>query len=537
LKKLLFFFSKVFLLLNAQFALYSGLYAQPIIISWQQCYGGSDVEGGANMSKTNYGYLVLANTYSNDGQISGNHGGEDVVLLSVDSTGNFLNSTTYGGSADDSPVQILSTLDNGYILLCETFSNDGSVQGNHGDIDFWVVKIDSVGGIQWQKCFGGSSQDMPGRQIIETIDTSYLILGSTASVDGDVSGNHGIFDFWLVKLDKNGNILFQKCYGGSNIENGRGMNLLCDGGMLLYGFAGSHDGDVQCDFHGGLYDAWIVKVDSGGQIIWERCYGGSGRDVFGSIVELPDSTLVCVGITDSNDGQVSGNHGSWDIWLVNIDSDGNIIWQKCIGGSKNESCIFGKISSDTNIFIGGETYSNDGNVSGNHSLYPAFSDGWLVKLSREGNLMWQLCLGGEGNENVGDEIELGGGKITVLGCTEFSNNTGNVSCNIHGASDVWLLSLLDTSYYVVTEKESSSYFIKTYPNPSSQYVVFEYSLPKTSKDYFLTIEDDLGRIVDKLLLSEPIGRIYWGNSNLVPGIYYYHLFDNSFIFNGKIILL
>ena|SRR5450432_1763948 len=122
-----------------------------------------------------------------------------------------------GGSGDDQANSIVKTVDGGFIIAGTSKSNDGDVTGHHGSIDStdaWVVKLSSSGSIQWQKSIGGSGVDELD-QIIPTNDGNFVAIGHTSSNDGDVSGNHGDWDIWVVKIDRNGNILWQKCLGGS----------------------------------------------------------------------------------------------------------------------------------------------------------------------------------------------------------------------------------------------------------------------------------------------------------------------------------
>src|ERR1700759_5528987 len=123
--------------------------------------------------------------------------------------------TSLGGSDIDGASSVEPTFDGGYIIAAYSSSKDGQVTGNHGGLDYWIGKLDANGKLIWQKSFGGSNDDEPAC-ILQTPDSGYIVAGYTYSNDGDVSGYHGDEDYWVIKLDQEGNLQWQKCYGGSN---------------------------------------------------------------------------------------------------------------------------------------------------------------------------------------------------------------------------------------------------------------------------------------------------------------------------------
>ena len=126
----------------------------------------------------------------------------------------------------------------------------------------------------------------------------------------------------------------------------------------------SSDGDVGKG-HGNT-DAWVVKLDATGKIVWQKCYGGSGFDQGVAIVETADGGLVFAATTSSKDGDVVGNHGRTDVWVVKVDRTGTLLWQKCIGGTGSDSVNSLQKTSDGGFVVAGLTTSNDGDVKGNH---------------------------------------------------------------------------------------------------------------------------------------------------------------------------
>jgi hypothetical protein len=230
----------------------------------------------------------------------------------------------FGGSKDDEAKSIQQTSDGGFIVAGKTWSNDGDVTGNHGDgdvwevffqADFWVVKLSATGEIQWQKCLGGSDYDWVN-SIQQTSDGGFIIAGETYSNDGDVTENHGYRDFWIVKLSATGEIQWQKSLGGSWEDEAKSIQQTSDGGFIVAGYTALNDGDVTGN-HGGK-DFWVVKLSAEGEIQWQKCLGGSKDDEAESIQQTNDGGFIVAGYTASKDGDITGNHGGKDFWVVKL---------------------------------------------------------------------------------------------------------------------------------------------------------------------------------------------------------------------------
>jgi len=194
-------------------------------------------------------------------------------------------------------------------------STDGDVNGNHGDADYWIVKLNSTGNIMWQKSYGGSSADY-AESIKQTTDGGYIIAGFSESTDGDVTENYGYADYWIVKLNSTGNIMWQKSYGGSSRDEAFSIQQTSDGGYIVAGYSESTDGDVTGNYS--EYDYWVVKLNSTGNIMWQKCLGGSGTDWAFSIQKTADSGYIVAGRSHSTDGDVTGHHGDADFWVVKL---------------------------------------------------------------------------------------------------------------------------------------------------------------------------------------------------------------------------
>jgi hypothetical protein len=202
-------------------------------LNGKKSLGGSNTDQAeAICALPDGGSLVAGNTRSTDGGVFGNHGGTDIWLVNLNSVGNVQWKKAYGGSGNDDVYSIQQTRDRGYAMAGKALSNNWDVSGNHGDYDAWVVKLDSIGAIQWQKCFGGTGWE-EAKSIKPTNDGGYVFTGFATSVDGDLTQNKGSFDLWVVKLDSAGNIEWQRTYGGSGEDLGYSISPTVDGGYIL----------------------------------------------------------------------------------------------------------------------------------------------------------------------------------------------------------------------------------------------------------------------------------------------------------------
>lgn len=446
--------------------------AQPLLLNWQQCLGGTKDESCQSIYGTNYGLILMCNTDSDDGQVINNHGMGDFWLVKTDSTGSIFWSKTYGGSDSEYSSNGLTSNDGGFIMFGETYSNDGNVSGYHGGGDYWIVKVDSTGNILWSNCFGGSSRE-GANELAYSNDQGFILIGASFSIDGDVTGNHGAYDCWLVKLDQEGELQWEKALGGSGMDIGISIGSTDDGGYILGATTDSQDGDVQCLNHG-FYDAWIIKINIWGNIEWQRCYGGSNGDGPNKIIQTSEGGYIFAGTTNSNDGDISGNHGENDIWVVKMDSLGFIEWNKCYGGSHDDIAYFIQENENGFYIVGGATYSNDGNVIGNHSN-PTLCDSWVFKLSTSGNIIWQQCLGGDQNDNFHVVLIAPGGKFTFAGTSNTWDLSGDVLCTNHkpGKYDVWVAETLDSSYVGLQTIYHESKDVILFPNPANDIINFD----------------------------------------------------------------
>lgn len=343
-------------------------------------------------------------------------------------------SNIYGGSNDDYGLSIQQTSDYGFIVAGRSFSSDGNVTGNHGSQDYWIMKLDVNGNTLWTKCYGGSNDDI-ALQIQQTTDNGYIVLGYSNSNDGDVHGNHssGVFDYWILKLDENGDTLWSKCYGGSQEDFPYSIKQTIDNGYIVVGNTNSSDGDVS-GFHGGFSDSWILRLDSNGDILWTKCYGGTSFDEAYSVQITTDSLYIIAGWTTSTDEDIHTNHGGADSWLLKLDLMGDTLWTKCYGGSGFDYSYFIQQISDSGFVVAGHSQSNDCDVSENNGGW----DSWILRLDSNGNIVWTKSYGGSGDDfSYNIKQTLDGGFIAA----GYSNSTDFDVVGNHGGIDAWIIKL------------------------------------------------------------------------------------------------
>lgn len=410
-------------------------------IEWQKSLGGSGGEAAACVIQTtDGGYALAGYSFSNDGDVSGNHGDVDYWVMKLNSAGIIEWQKSFGGTNYDLANSIIQTSDGGYAVAGHSASNDGDVSGNHGFDDCWVVKLSSTGAIEWQKSLGGSNTET-AYSIIQTSDGGYALAGWSGSNNGDVSGNHGIADYWVVKLSSTGTIQWQKSFGGSYNDLAYSIIQTTDGGYIVAGGSDSNDGDVSGN-HGGE-DYWVVKLTGAGAIEWQKSLGGGGYDAALSIIKTTDGGYAVAGRSNVNGGDVSGNHESLDYWIVKLSSTGTIQWQKSLGGASEDIASSIIQTTDGGYVVAGLSQSNDGDVNGNHGVY--FRDYWVVKLTGAGTIQWQKALGGALEDIASSIIQTSDGGYVVAGNSH--SNDGDVSGN-HGLGDYWIVKLSTAPFSV-----------------------------------------------------------------------------------------
>lgn len=491
-----------------------------ISLQWQKSYGGTAFDHLQSAAKTiDGGYILAGYSASIDGDITSNNGERDFWIVKIDSTGNMQWQKCYGGSARDEANSVKQTSDGGYIVAGFSYSTDGDLTGNYGGSDYWVIKLNSSGNLEWQNNFGGNSYDN-ATDIIQTFDGGYLSIGNSNSNNGMVTGNHGSSDVWVIKLTPSGSLQWQKSFGGSFGENAYAVEQTATGDFIIAASASSLDGDVSIN-HGGV-DFWLLKLTSNGVLIWEKSYGGSNSESPANLAITSDGGYILAGSTNSNNGDISNAFGNYDYWIVKTDSAGNLLWEKSLGGTYMERARSIKQTMDDGYIVCGFTHSMDGHITGNHGV----SDIWLTKLDDLGNLQWQKCLGGSLIDIGSGIFELSNSEYLVTGSSESIDE--DITNNI-GYYDFWIakLSVITNIHYNNTEEN-----IIVRPNPFNEELIINIPIIKSVTNVIELI-DNHGKII--LRKEHTGGELLLNTQILKNGMYYLKILAGNSIIVKKII--
>ncbi|MBA3828636.1 MAG: T9SS type A sorting domain-containing protein [Taibaiella sp.] len=535
--------SLLFLILFA----YTNLHAQAPPIQWSKTYGGTALDQATIIQATSDGgYIVGGKVQSANGDITGYHsstiGPDDIWIIKLDALGNIAWKRIWGGSSEDILYSISQTKDGGYIACGYSGSNDGDAKiDTNLNAQAVVMKLGASGNIIWQKLLGGNGDDA-AYDIRQTFD-GYIMVGWTNSSNGDVpEGTHldsmgyNSPDIWIVKLNDTGKIIWQKTYGGSREDVPQSIEISRDSGYIIGAYTFSGNGDVYKHM-GNRYtsDYWILKLTATGDMSWNKVLGGTQNDMCQGVKQTPDGGYLAYGITLSNDNDVHSNHldstgkPSADVWLVKLSTDGNVTWSKTYGGSLNERNANLQITADSGYALCSSTYSNDGDVAGKHIyLLYVTSDMWVARLSKNGTLMWQKCMGGA-LDDAAYSITLTNDKgYCVAGYT--ASNDADVSGN-HGAYDYWVVKLHDTATGIPQPTLMSD--IRLFPNPTTNTLKIQYHI---EDDCYIDIYDVLGKKITEVELSKSATSLSITTTNWVPGVYYYYVRQqDKIIIHGKIV--
>ncbi len=365
---------------------------------------------------------------------------------SIDLKREIVYTKTYGGSLEEKIGSVVNTPDGGMLVLGYTTSNDGDIIKNHNQNDIWLTKLDSNGKMLWSKTIGGSENDY-GTSITSTNDGNYIISGYSGSNDGDVPGNIGLHDFFILKITGEGAIIWSKNYGFTSHDHAHKIIQTKDGGYFVAGFAdfAGIEGTGQTGNNGeghsmraaapmhGVGEYLGIKLDSNGNFKWYRYFGGTQNDRINDIVEANDGGLLLVGSSESTNFDVMHNKGSYDFWVIKLDANGKLHWKENYGGSGIDQAFSICKTGNNSYLIAGRTNSTDGDVSKPLGNF----DAWVIHISDHGHLIWNKTFGGAEFDVASTIKKIDNGNFVVVG-----NTRGNLGDNSNkGENDYWLFEI------------------------------------------------------------------------------------------------
>jgi len=349
-------------------------------LQWSKTYGGTlDDRGNDIVATQDGGFAITGYGSSNDNDISVNNGNQDFWISKLDFLGNIEWEKSFGFSGSDRAYSIIQTQDQGYlisgVLDVSASAGEGNSKGyfiEHAGGDYWAIKLDTNGNQEWTKYFGGNLSDDP-YGITQTSNGNFILVGASDSNDVDITNNKGSYDYWVVSISNSGLLLWEKNFGGTEIDEARGIVNTTDGNFLIIGNTRSNNIDISNNIGGS--DMWLIKISPFGELLWEKTIGGTGFDIAYSIKQSSNGYIIS-GASRSLDGDITSNNGQNDAFISEINESGDVLWTKSAGGS-SEDLIYDSVQlNNGTIICVGETTSNDIDLNNNKG----FTDLLVLKI-------------------------------------------------------------------------------------------------------------------------------------------------------------
>ncbi len=453
-------------------ALAGVVWGQPPDTVWTRTYGGDRYDEFHDVLCTSDGgYLVVGETWSMGA------GDRDWYVVKTDSIGHLEWYRTFGGIYDDCANAVVPTSDGGY-AICGRLSGDTTRY-----CDFGLIILneqgDSIGG----RIYGGPDDEL-AIDLLQTLDDGFIIVGSARGYGA--GGN----DMWLVRTDVNGDSLWSRTYGGSAWGGARAAALMPDGGFAVAGYTGSRGA--------GAWDMWLVRMDSLGDSLWSRTYGGRNIDEVSAMQATADGGFILAGYTDSF------GEGWENAWLVKTDSAGNLEWQRPYG-----NVVQAWARDVVQLSDGGYAFS------GFYLYEPGDTRAWMVRINSMGDTLWSRQWGISNLSNHANTITLtADGGYVLAGLKDWVSNTIT-------SGNAWLLKTspdpLETEEHRINIP--TGVLLSAYPNPFNATTTLSLSLSHTSP-VSLTVFNLLGQAV----YETDLGRLNAGEHR--------HLYDASELPSG-----
>ena len=430
-------------------------------LDWQKSFGGSGADFLESIALTNDGGFILAGESSSPGTASDNKKDGDKI---------------------------------------------GACIGND---DFWIIKLNAAGGEEWQKTIGGFGEEKL-KVIKQTKDGGYIIGGASSSdQSGDKKQNcFGNLDYWIVKLDTKGTIEWQKTYGGSYFDILRSLEQTTDGGYIVGGYSNSPASGNKATDTNGVGDYWILKLDVKGQQVWQKTIGGDQDDQLYVVHQTYDGNYIVGGNSNSgvsNEKNKSTANGT-DFWVLKLDQDGGILWQETydIGAvdiltslleNKDHTLVLSgfaqgepikkaivskpKLNTAKNLLGSLTKKTNTTNSPENKDMKSGTGDYVTIKTNEKGDEIWRKTIGSRSEDILKKTIEVRDGGYLLVGTSMGAASEDKKTTN--GSADFWAVKLKDKENWVNTKAQ-----IEALPNPATTYtnIIIGYDFEKGTARVF-----------------------------------------------------
>lgn len=499
-------------------------------ILWEKSYGGKHGDYLFDAVPTpDYGFILAGSSLSkkSGNKTEANRGDLDYWVWKMDENGELDWQKSFGGTGQDMLFTVLLTNDGGYLLAGSSESDEGldKKEKSRGDSDFWIIKLNAKGGEEWQKTIGGRGQDELSC-IVKAKDGGFVLGGSSSSaISGEkAQDGYGGLDYWALKIDNKGAIIWQQTFGGNYNDELHSMCLTEDGGFLLGGSSNSADTGTKIQKSIGQSDYWIIKVDKDGNEQWQKTIGGSGDDQLYVIHTTADGNYILAGNSSSESGtdKRSSNQSGTDFWILKLDKDTKeVLWQETYNIAKTDILTSLVENEDKTILLGGyaqgeiikkkaistkqPTVKSMGKKKAVTAEEPKMKEGTdnyvAIKINTKGEELWRKDVGSEGQDILMKVVETRDGGYLMAGTSKtVLNADGGVKASRDkssgkGSTDFWVVKLKDKKKPKEDKKP-----IEAIPNPAMDYtnVIVGYDFTKGTA----TLVDLAGHILQSFAITE-----------------------------------
>jgi hypothetical protein len=475
-----------------------------------------------------YGFILAGSSLSKKtgNKTDDNRGDLDYWIWKMDDTGELDWQKNLGGSGPDFLQSIALTNDGGFILAGMSSSNKDfdKKEDGRGQDDLWIIKLNAKGGEEWQKTIGGSGQEKLHR-ICQTNDGGYIIGGSSASnLSGEKTENSfGSLDYWVLKLDSKGTIEWQKTFGGIYADELRSIEPTTDNGYIVGGYSNSPASGNKTEDGFGEGDYWVLKLDKSGSVQWQKVIGGNNDDELAVVHQTYDQKFIIAGSSNSENtnSKTARNQSGADFWVVKLDETGEILWQEVYNFGKVDVLTSLVENEDHTLLIGGFAQGeipDEGKLNiakpknaapgENLKMKKGTDDFIALKISEKGEELWNKTVGSDGEDILKKAVETRDGGYLLSGTSKGKASKDKNSTI--GSNDFWVVKLKDKQKPKEPKKP-----VEAVPNPAVDFtnVIIGYDYTKGTA----TLVDIAGHILQSFSIKDKTIPI--DLSGLTEGIY------------------
>ena len=452
-------------------------------ILWEKSYGGKHAEYLFDAQPTaDYGFILAGSSISGKtgNKEDANKGDLDYWIWKMNEKGDLDWQKSFGGSGVDLLQSIRLTSDGGYILAGISDSKKGldKHEDTKGNDDFWIIKLNAKGNELWQKTIGGSGQEKL-HSITLTADGGYLLGGSSASYKtrnnsdgttdlfGKSENTRGNLDYWVVKLKKDGTIEWQKTLGGKYVDELKAVTVLANGNYLIGGTSNSPISGDKTEDNLGLNDYWLLQLDTTGNVVWQKSLGGDLDDNLFALTATNDGGFIVGGNSNSaaSNTKTKGSQKGSDFWVIKFDNEVNMSWQEVYNYGDRDVLTSIIENEDGTFLIGGYAQSEANNALSlkmKKGDKDGINDYIALKISAKGEEIWTQTFGSKGEEVMKKMLETRDGGYLLTGTS--NGKASKDKNNTIGGNDFWVMKLKDK-----TKPEKEKLPIEAFPNPALTY--------------------------------------------------------------------